>query len=305
MALDSAGVPVLSIALHRGALVSITDVSCRGQDTRCGAEECTHAHQVIVTRSGAFVKHTGGKRVVAAPPQVLLLNAFEPYRVSHPVSGGDQCTALAFPVEVLREALAAYQPALGEWEGMPFRFSHGPLSPRALFRLQQLRSRLRGGAASSLETEEVALAILREVIGDSCRMRGVLPGKSAGGSSRNRRELAEATKERLLRRPGAGQSLASLARQATCSPFHLARTFKREVGMPIHQYLLRLRLSLALERLSEGEPNLSALAHSLGWSSHSHFTIAFRRVFSMSPSLFRARVTRSLLSRTRRHLEVA
>ncbi len=305
MALDRAAAPVHSKTLHRGALASITDVSCRGQDTRRGAEECTEAHQLIVTRAGVFVKHSNGERLVAAPPQVLFLNALEPYRVSHPVSGGDRCTALAFPNAVLEEALAACEPDLGERGGRPFRLSHGPLGPGALFRLQHLRSRLRAGSAGSLETEETALAILYEVIRDAYQVRGISSRREMGPSGLNRRELSEATKERLVLHPGDNQSLATLARQAICSPFHLARTFRREVGMPIHQYLLRLRLSLALERLSDSEPNLSALAHGLGFSSHSHFTIAFRRVFGMSPSTFRARVTRSLLSRNRRRLEVA
>jgi len=305
MAVDRGAVPVHSKVLHRGGLVAITDVSCRGEDTRCGAEERSDAHQLIVTRAGVFVKHSEGERLIAAPPQVLFLNALRPYRVSHPVSGGDRCTALAFPRAVLAEALAPYQPDLGERDRAPFRLSHGPLSARALLRLQHLRARLRDGAASTLETEEAALAILGEVIRDAYRARDISPGPAQAGSSRRRREVSETIKEQLVRDPGGHHSLTGLARQAACSPFHLARTFKREVGIPIHQYRLRLRLSLALERLSDGEANLSALAYGLGFSSHSHFTIAFGRVFGMSPSSFRARAAGSIVSETRRRLEVA
>ena len=48
MAVERGAVPVHSKALHRGALVAITDVSCRGEDTRCGTEERSDAHQLIV-----------------------------------------------------------------------------------------------------------------------------------------------------------------------------------------------------------------------------------------------------------------
>jgi hypothetical protein len=44
---------------------------------------------------------------------------------------------------------------------------------------------------------------------------------------------------------------------------------------------------LALERLMDGEPNLSALACDLGFTSHSHLTSVFRRTFGTTPSGFR------------------
>jgi AraC-like DNA-binding protein len=68
------------------------------------------------------------------------------------------------------------------------------------------------------------------------------------------------------------------------SPFHLARVFRERAGVPVHRYLTRLRLRAALERLSDGADDLTALALDLGFSSHSHFTDAFRREFGRSPS---------------------
>jgi AraC family transcriptional regulator len=51
----------------------------------------------------------------------------------------------------------------------------------------------------------------------------------------------------------------------------------------MHRYLNRLRLLEALEPLAQGEADLSTLALDLGFSSHSHFTAAFRKEFAMSP----------------------
>jgi AraC-like DNA-binding protein len=48
---------------------------------------------------------------------------------------------------------------------------------------------------------------------------------------------------------------------------------------------LRLRLAQALDRLPR-EDDLSALAHELGFSSHSHFASAFRQTYGRSPSEF-------------------
>jgi AraC-like DNA-binding protein len=44
---------------------------------------------------------------------------------------------------------------------------------------------------------------------------------------------------------------------------------------------------MALERLDAGERDLTRLALDLGYSSHSHFTDAFRRSFGVTPSTAR------------------
>jgi AraC-like DNA-binding protein len=49
-------------------------------------------------------------------------------------------------------------------------------------------------------------------------------------------------------------------------------------GLPLYRYQLRLRLARALDLLARYD-DLSALAHDLGFSSHSHFTAAFRDTY--------------------------
>jgi AraC-like DNA-binding protein len=71
------------------------------------------------------------------------------------------------------------------------------------------------------------------------------------------------------------------------SPFHLARTFRAEAGLPVHQFLLRLRTTTVLARLGDPSLPLSVLAHELGFASHAHLTTAFRRVFGVAPSWVR------------------
>ena len=56
--------------------------------------------------------------------------------------------------------------------------------------------------------------------------------------------------------------------------------------MPIHRYLVQLRLARALVELPHTN-DLTMLALDLGFSSHSHFTAAFRRAFGSPPSVFR------------------
>lgn len=82
-------------------------------------------------------------------------------------------------------------------------------------------------------------------------------------------------------------TLDEVARAVHASPFHLARIFQQQTGVPVHRYLTQLRLRASLERLAGGASDLTALALELGFSSHSHFTDAFRREFGKSPSELR------------------
>jgi AraC-like DNA-binding protein len=84
--------------------------------------------------------------------------------------------------------------------------------------------------------------------------------------------------------PTAMVSLGALGEAAYCSPFHLARLFRRHIGLSAQQYRLRLRLAAALNRLEAGERDLAGLAHDLGFSSQSHFGVLFRREVGVTPA---------------------
>lgn len=226
--------------LFRGTLASVTDVSCRQHASPCGGEERTASHQLIFVRRGVFVMHLERTRHgrVAEPVHPMLVNRGEPYRVSHPVSGGDDCTFIEFPDASAVDVVRAFDPSAEERPGAPFSHPCAPLPADAWMRFRALRRAL----------------------------------------------LVEDAREVLAASPGRAHSLVGLAREVHSSPFHLTRVFREVLGMPVHQYLLRLRLTLALHRLDQGERTLSKLAMDLGFSSHSHFATAFRRHFGVSPS---------------------
>lgn len=83
---------------------------------------------------------------------------------------------------------------------------------------------------------------------------------------------------------GLGWSLHDVADAACCSYFHLARLFRAHTGLRLHSYREQLRLAAALQRLDEGEGDLAALAHDLGYSSQSHLGTAFRRAVGVTPA---------------------
>jgi AraC family transcriptional regulator len=80
--------------------------------------------------------------------------------------------------------------------------------------------------------------------------------------------------------------LADIAEAVGASPAYLTDVFSRVEGVPLHRYLTQLRLARALVELPDAR-DLTTLALSLGFSSHSHFTASFRRAFGCTPSQFR------------------
>jgi AraC-like DNA-binding protein len=273
--------------LYRSGLVTIRDVRCRPTDAGCGGEEESGSNNIVFPRSGVFLQHIGRERLLATANHILFFQRGQPYRVSHPVPGGDDCTSFTFRPEALQAAVRVHDASAGECPESPFRFTHGPLQPQSIFRLQSLRKRLLLWKTLPLEIEETALALLDEAVGSSYRIRGLRPSRHRADTLRSYRDKVEAVKALLAQRASAKPSLTEIASSVHASPYHLSRLFRGQVGMPIHRYLHRLRLAWALERLSSGARDLTALAMELGFSSHSHFTCSFQGQFGITPSAFR------------------
>lgn len=277
-------------ALHHGPLFRVHDVDCRAPASGCGPDEHATSHHLVFVRRGVFVKHIGRRQIVGDASRVLFFNRDEPYRVSHPIDGGDACTMISCSPDTWSELLARHDPSAADRPHAPFTVSHVAASSRATSDFYRLRAAVRRGTDESLEAEEIALALVEGITGSAYPPRTASSAERRRRSTRNaRRELAEHAALVLSMRPGDRHSLSKLARAVSSSPFHLARVFREETGTSIHQHLLKLRLALSLERVLEGSESLSAIAHSTGFSSHAHFTTLFRREFGSAPSQLRAR----------------
>lgn len=84
-------------------------------------------------------------------------------------------------------------------------------------------------------------------------------------------------------------TIAELASVAGTSRSVLAERFRRAVGLPPIDYLLRWRMALAKEALRAGRKPLAEIAFACGYTSASAFSTAFRRIVGCSPARFAAR----------------
>jgi AraC family transcriptional regulator len=93
--------------------------------------------------------------------------------------------------------------------------------------------------------------------------------------------------ERMRADLSANPDLATLAAESGYSRPHFLRMFRAATGQTPHRYLLELRLAKAQALIAGRWMSLIDIAADCGFSSHAHFTTAFRSRFGLSPSEYR------------------
>jgi len=262
--------------LLKSPTVSIRDVFCQGSCRDQSAEEHATATELVFPYRGAFMRHLGSDQAVAEANQVIFFNAAEGYRISHPVPGGDASISLAISEEQLLELAP---PNLLSDKGPPaFREQRLRIDARAQALVALLRHSLRQNIAEPLEAESLALTLVRRSLGPRTT--------HAAGASVGLQRLVDRVKLVLSSDLTRRWTLAEIAAEVRGSPVYLTQVFQQVEGMPLYRYQLRLRLARALDLLPEYD-DLTTLSLDLGFSSHSHFSAAFRETYGRSPSEFK------------------
>src|ERR1700722_18454228 len=83
--------------------VAVWDVACAGTCRHKSAEERVTATHLVFPYRGVYVHHVGRAETVAEANQVVFLNEGEPYRVRHPLEGGDSSLSIWIDAEALLE----------------------------------------------------------------------------------------------------------------------------------------------------------------------------------------------------------
>ncbi|HLJ49897.1 MAG TPA: AraC family transcriptional regulator [Bryobacteraceae bacterium] len=267
--------------LLESSIATIRDVHCRGSCKGLSAEECAARTELVFPYRGAFVRHVGRDKAVAEANQVLFFNAGDAYRVSHPVAGGDASLSIAIGESELREL--AGRGLLHGRAQVAFRKQRMRVDARVQSLAALLRHRMRRNFAGTLEAESVVLALVRRAVGLRTQL------DASGGMGRQR--FADRAKLALTSDLSRRWTLRDVASEVGCSPVYLTQIFQQVEGLPLYRYHLRLRLARALDLLAEYE-DLTELSLELGFSSHSHFSAAFRAVYGSTPSDFRRSASR-------------
>jgi AraC family transcriptional regulator len=256
--------------------VSVRHVDCQGTCQHRSAEECaSHTHFVFPYR-GVYLRHVAGDQAVADANHVLFFNQGQGYQVSHPVTGGDASLVLSVDETTLREL--APKPLVSESADFAFNQQHLRIDARAQALVMLLKHTLQNGSIEPLEAEGLSLTLVSRTLGPRT--------SRVPGASYARRRLVDRVKVLLAGDLSRRWTLAGIAAEMKGSPVYLTQVFQQVEGLPLYRYHLRLRLARALDLIAERE-DLSGLAQDLGFSSHSHFSAAFKQLYGVTPAEFR------------------
>ncbi|HLT92722.1 MAG TPA: helix-turn-helix transcriptional regulator [Woeseiaceae bacterium] len=237
--------------------------------------------QVLFPLAGVFRWHVGSRAPLVDPNQVLFIAAGDESRDSHPSVGDAEALLLTPEPDLLESAWRSEPAALRTVRAFSERVL--PSAPA----IQRLAAAIAwcGRSAPAHARDELEEAIV-ELLCATARHSGT-PRREY---RRNGGRLVGLIKEAV----GAAEgrvTLHELSRQLGRSAAWLTEVFRRSEGMPIARYQRRLRLVRALSELPHTD-DITALALRFGFSSHAHFSSAFRAEFGCTPSEYRARARR-------------
>lgn len=252
-------------------------------------------HVFVFPRRAVWIRHAGSPAFVADPTRVTMYNPGAEYRRERLDPAGDYSDWFSLDADVVREAIAYFDPPRLD-RGPLFGHTHAQVDAALYLRQRRVYQYVRHGPdRDPLLVDEAVLSLLASVVASANGRTRANGGPQEHASNRHG-EIAEATCAVLNRTFCTTTSLSSIAGQVGVSVFHLCRLFRRTTGGTIHWHREQLRLRSSLQAILETDEDLLSIGLRLGYSSHSHFTAAFRRWFFCAPSEMR-RKKRAMRSR--------
>lgn len=275
--------------LYRSQLVCIGSFRCRPDDHGFGGGTPCTSWCFVFPRTSVWIQHEGRSRFVADPSIVTFYNRDDRYRRSRISVDGDRADWFAVAPSLALDAAASRDPAIVERPDRPFRFDYGPSDASVYIAQRAVYLSACQGAPEGLAVDEAVVSLLDAVLARAyAHRRPTLDLRVEHGL-----DLVNRARAILGANLGERLELGPFARRLGVSPYHLCRMFRQLTSWTLGEYRLNLRLRMSLERVAAGQP-LADLAFELGFSSHSHFTARFRRVFGFPPSRLRGMARRRL-----------
>lgn len=245
---------------------------------------------IAIPWTAVEIDRSGARRELMDPNRVAYYQREQPYARRVVSSRGDRCLFIVPSDRLLHDALAA-SGLTSPGDGYPF--ATGP----AVSEATQAQHRLARALCAErppllpIDIDDAATHIVALLLAEAARQAGRRPPR-AGPGERARRDVvarARAVMNARLDHAHADASLSinDLADETEVSPFHLARIFREHTGDSPARYYRRLRLRTAAEAVANGQTHLTDIALRFGFSSHAHFSAAWRSEFGAPPSALR------------------
>jgi AraC family transcriptional regulator len=226
------------------------------------------AHFSLLLQGGYWEEY--GKRQVTYQPLSIVFHPPREVQRGEVAKSGARC----FHVEIAQQWMDRLK-------------EHGKVPPDAVDihagEIVWLATRLyREFQAGNVASPLVIEGIILEMMGLLVREQGV-------GERREPKWLA-AVVARLHEEFSQPLTIDEMAADLGVSPVRLSRTFRRFYGEPLGDYLRRIRVQFACQKLADPEADLAQVGVEAGFADQSHFTRIFRRVTGLTPGDFRKAV---------------
>lgn len=83
-------------------------------------------------------------------------------------------------------------------------------------------------------------------------------------------------------------TLEKISQTLSMSPYHFAHTFRQAAGLAPHRYVIKCRIDRAKSLLRDTDLSVSEIAHEVGYSNQSHFSVAFHKATGQTPRAYRS-----------------
>lgn len=249
--------------LYASPIIKVEDYACAACQGGPAGEECSGVNCIVLMRHGVFCKHFAGRTVTADVNQALFFLKGLPYQVSHPTDFGDRGTVFTPSARALNDIVRELDPSVDEHPERPFPFVTGPCDSSIFLRHRAFVQRLEAAESTPLEplwADITALQLVADVLEGAFARHGMPRKRHKDTTDSDHADRAEAARTYIASHLSDRLTLDDVARAVYASPFHLARVFHEQTGVPLHRYLMQLRLRASMERLANGASDLTALA---------------------------------------------
>jgi AraC-like DNA-binding protein len=238
-----------------------------------------HTHEgfgVGVIERGALEFYYRGENVVAPPGAINIVNPGEVHTGHAATDQGWTYRMFYFGEDLLQNAASEIS---GQPTKIPF-FKTGVIHDGYLAGIiHSLHMSLGDGSTSLLERQSRFLLMLVELIK---RHADDPPCPRTAGKEH---DAVNRSKEFIEAYYNENLSIDTLAEIVNLSPFHFIRTFRRQVGLPPHAYLIQTRVKRAKDLLRKGW-KIADVAYETGFADQSHLSNRFKRIMGFTPGQY-------------------
>lgn len=282
------GAPTVLASLHGAQVYQSTYVS--GMSLRRHGHDKAHLCFVL---SGAYGEEVDGGEYERTPGTLIWYPAGAFHAERHYVTGHH----LLVEIEPHWDELHRFRRPPGRvlaWHSPAQAASPEGRSLNALSRRLHAAA-IAPGYSQVLVVESALLQLYAAILGMSGMRRTRRIGRTMhAGAASQVHAWPDVIREILHQQFRQKLFLSDLAVAAGVHPAHLTRGFREQFGCSIGNYVRRLRVLFAVERITESDESLPQIAASAGFADQCHLTRALREHLGQTPASLRR--SRTLIS---------